>query len=160
MNTWTDSFTITVVEPSIELQFITYALSDKITSGYLNDGDGKIEPGEKIFLDFCIQNSGTSQSENNIVSCESSVSYISFNTNSRSYGTINPGKYQSYTKYCSSSLTYGWKQDAITMTPESYSTCIFTVDADAEINSEIPIKIKMKDGNENIYEYTLVLTVQ
>ena len=160
LNTWTDIYTIIVVEPSIELKYISYALSDKITSGYLNDGDGKIEPGEKIFLDFCIQNSGTSQSKTNTISFESSVSYISFNTNSRSYGTINPGKYQSYTKYSSSSSTYGWTQDAITMTPESYSACIFTVDSNASVNSEIPIKIKMADGNKVVWEYDLVLNIE
>ena len=160
LNTWTDIYNIIVVEPSIELKYISYALSDKITSGYLNDGDGKIEPGEKIFLDFCIQNSGTSQSKTNTISFESSVSYISFNTNSRSYGTINPGKYQSYTKYSSSSSTYGWTQDAITMTPESYSACIFTVDSNALVNSEIPIKIKMADGNNVVWEYDLVLNIE
>ena len=159
-NTWTEIYTITIVEPSIELQYISYALSDKITSGFLNDGDGKIEPGEKIFLDFCIQNSGTSQSKTNTVSCESSISYITFNTNSRSYGKINPGKYQSYTKYSSSSSTYGWPQDAISMTPESYSACIFTVDSNASVNSEIPIKIKMADGNNVVWEYDLVLNIE
>ena len=160
LNTWTDIYNIIVVEPSIELKYISYALSDKITSGYLNDGDGKIEPGEKIFLDFCIQNSGTSQSKTNTISFESSVSYISFNTNSRSYGTINPGKYQSYTKYSSNRSTYGWTQDAITMTPESYSACIFTVDSNATVNSEIPITIKMTDENNIVWEYDLVLNIE
>ena len=160
MNTWIDLYTITIVEPSIELQYISYALSDKITSGFLNDGDGKIEPGEKIYLDFCIQNSGTSQSKTNTVSCESSVDCISFNTNSRSYGKINPGKYQSYTKYSSSSSTYGWTQEAITMTPESYSACIFTVDSNTPVNTEIPITIKMTDGNDVVWEHTLMLYVE
>ena len=46
------------------------------------------------------------------------------------------------------------------MTPESYSACIFTVDSNALVNSEIPIKIKMADGNNVVWEYDLVLNIE
>lgn len=160
MNTWTDVYNVTVVEPSMELQFVSYALSDKITSGFLNDGDGIIEPGEKIYLDFCIKNSGTSQSKANTITCESLSPYITFNTNSRSYGKINPGRYQSYTQYSSSSSTYGWELNSISMNPGSYSACIFTVTSDTPVNTEIPLTVKMKDENNVIWEHDFILLVQ
>ena len=46
------------------------------------------------------------------------------------------------------------------MTPESYSACIFTVGSDAPDNSEIPIKIKMTDGNNVVWEHELVLNIE
>lgn len=46
------------------------------------------------------------------------------------------------------------------MTPESYSACIFTVDSNATVNSEIPITIKMTDENNIVWEYDLVLNIE
>ena len=152
-HTWTTSYNITIVEPRYELSFSNYAISDKLTTGKMNDNDGIIEAGEQIFMNVCIKNTGTSRADNITVSFSSDSEYVTFSTSSRNYGgNLSAGKYKAYNIDISTNMI-------TEMYPDSKYACSFTVDNSTPSGTVIPILITMKNGNDTFY-HTLDITVQ
>ena len=152
-NTWTDTITITVVEPYVELTYVNYAFSDKMVSGKMNDDDGIIEAGEQIYMNVCIKSSGTSRADNVKLSFSSTSEYVSFSTSSRDYGTIQANRFKAYNLNTSN-------KEITEMAPENNYACCFTISNTTPSGTVIPIKIKMTDGNNNAFYHTLELLIQ
>ena len=152
-NTWTDTITITVVEPYVKLSYISYAFSDKMVTGKMNDNDGIIEAGEQIYMNACIKNTGTSRADNVAVSFTSTSEYISFSTSSRNYGTIQSDYYKAYNINASNA-------EITSMDPANNYACCFTISNTTPSGTVIPIKIKMADGKNNTFYHTLEIKIQ
>ena len=152
-HTWTTSYNITIVEPRYELSFSNYAISDKLTTGKMNDNDGIIEAGEQIFMNVCIKNTGTSRADNITVSFSSDSGFVTFSTSSRNYGgNLSAGRYKAYDIDISTNMISE-------LHPDSKYACSFTVDNSTPSGTVIPILITMKNGNDYFY-HTLDITVQ
>ena len=50
-DTWTDSFSLTVVKPSIEIVYHANEITDSVSNTYtINNGDGKINSGDSLIV--------------------------------------------------------------------------------------------------------------
>ncbi|MBQ5647142.1 MAG: hypothetical protein IIV07_08760, partial [Treponema sp.] len=90
---WTDLFNINVVKNGVQLEYLGGLYTDSTSiSTDKNNGDAKINPGETIWMDIAIKNSGTSMAQGVTLTMDSDSQYITFiGGKTVSYGRIETG---------------------------------------------------------------------
>ncbi len=153
---WTDSFNITVLKSGTDMEYSGHKFSDSTSiSNVLNNGDGKINPGEIIWMDVKIHNKGTSQGKKIVLEATSESEYITFSASSANYGDITAGYYQSYYGSIYSYENTGWSSssdDHYLLWAESSVPFKFSISSECPVGTVIPINLKMTDKNG--YEWT------
>lgn len=140
--TWTSSFTVTAHSGSLE--FAGFEIIDN--SG---NNNGKLDPGETAQIKISVDNTGSSGATNVMGSLVSSSMYISIQTSSQNFGSINAG----------SSAFSLFTVTAAANTPIGH-TANFTANFTADLGltatgnfmavvGQIPVLIVDKDGNAN-----------
>ena len=152
---WTYTYNINVVKNGVKLEYLDSRYSDGTSiSTANNNGDGKVNPGETIWMDVAIKNSGTSLAQGVTVTMESNSPYITFiGEGTASYGRISVGYGKTFYNARNSSNTgYATIDDSDYWLNETYSPFKFSINSNCPVGTVIPVTLKMKDHNN--YEWT------
>ena len=159
-NTWTDSFSVTVVKVGTELVYYANKFTDSTGNGTYNNGDGTINPGEVIYMDVAIQNTGTSIGLGINAVLSTASSYVTIETAEHEYGSIGKGYYKTaYSAYYSYYAESGYSSSCeIDYKPASGFK--FTVSSETPDGTEIPFTLTMTDSMGNTWTDSFSLTVK
>ena len=141
-NTWTDSFTITVVGTGASVGFSKYTVYSD------NNGDGIINKGEAIKLQVYLKNNGTSTANKVRASITCNSSYIS---------GLSPSTATGYYKY--GDVYYG---DYIASGQEGYNSgnqLGFTVSSTTQAGTVITFNVLIIDESNNTWTSSFTITV-
>ncbi|OFY84600.1 MAG: hypothetical protein A3F72_19345 [Bacteroidetes bacterium RIFCSPLOWO2_12_FULL_35_15] len=142
-NTWSDSFTITVVGTGASIGFSKYDVSAD------NNNDQQINKGESIKLKVYLKNNGSSKANKvrGTISCSSS--YIS---------ALSPTSAVSYYTYCSSGYDYiDSGQEGCPGSSGSYLS--FNVSSTTPTNTVITFNVAITDESNNTWSDSFTITV-
>ena len=159
---WTDLFNINVVKNGVQLEYLGGLYTDSTSiSTDKNNGDAKINPGETIWMDIAIKNSGTSMAQGVTLTMDSDSQYITFiGGKTVSYGRIETGFGKTFYNARNSSNTgYSAIDNSDYNLSETYSPFKFTISSDCPIGTVIPLNLKMKEQNGYEWTHSFNLTV-
>ena len=166
-NFWTNSFMISVERNGVILEYLggDYGMkyTDKTDISEENNGNSKINPGETVWMDIAVKNSGTSLAQGVSLTIDSTSKYITFiGEKTASYGNIFQGYGKTFYNARNSSNTgYGSIDNTdYNFSREEYSPFKFTVLNTCPVNTEIPISILMKEQNGYTWTDSFILTVE
>ncbi|MBO4508780.1 MAG: hypothetical protein J5747_09105 [Spirochaetaceae bacterium] len=164
-NTWSDSFSVTVVKVDVNLKYDAYDISDLTSYSDINNGDGIINPGETMKIDVRIKNIGTSLARGITAVLSTTSGYITITEPSKSYGNIKAGGYfktlygASYyannSLYCDGTAAYGNGY-----TPSASYGWQFTVAENTPVGTIIPFTLLFTDIHSNTWTDSFSVTVQ
>ena len=152
---WIDSINIKVVKNDVQLEYLGGKYTDSTSiSVEKNNGDSKINPGEIIWMDIAIKNSGTSMAQGVTLTMNSDSPYITFiGEKTASYGRISAGYGKTfYDARTNSNTGYSSIDNSDYSLSETYTPFKFSISSDCPIDTIIPLKLLFKE--QNGYEWT------
>ena len=163
-NTWQEKFSITVDQPDLDINVVKYTVSDYKSFSDKNNEDKVLNPGEKIYMDVCIQNTGKSTAEDLVAKLSLPAEWtgaVSFNDKLCPYGNLSGGYYKSSKSvnyyYLS---TYGYKElNYIQMDYSSSAEFSFTISDSVEDGSQIPLLLTITDKYGKSWQETINISV-
>ncbi len=133
------------------VKFFNYALYDSTSLSTKNNYNYKANPGETLYMDMGVQNSGSHAVYNLVATLSSDSNYINIIKNSYNYGYIPAGYYGS--GYDSPSYDYPHLRPS--------SGCFqFSLAQDVPVGTKIPITVIFTDAYSNNWTDTFTITVE
>jgi len=158
---WTeDVFKCKVEKPVQQVEVISKAITDSSSLYGNNNGDGKVNAGEKIFMDLKLRNKASATLSNVTCDLSSESKYVTVNNSSINFGSIGSTYYKTYYDYKGKSSSSGYSSSTSSAFSSTYSTTYypfsFTVSADCPADTVLPFKISYKGNEIAEFSYTVV----
>jgi fibronectin type 3 domain-containing protein len=128
---WSETISLTVMEPDRSIGIKTPVADNCVLREDGGNGDGQANPGERLYYDITIANSGTGSVSGlrGVLSTTASNSGITLNTASVNLGTLDPGA-------------------------SAVATFRFSVSTSCPPGTELPFQLTLTAGNGIIWETT------
>ncbi|MCR5401407.1 MAG: bacterial Ig-like domain-containing protein [Treponema sp.] len=162
-NTWQEKFSITVDQPDLDINVVKYTVSDYKSFSDKNNEDKVLNPGEKIYMDVCIQNTGKSTAEDLVAKLSLPAEWtgaVSFNDKMCSYGNLSGGYYKASISIRYDNYPNGCRElNDIQMELSNKAEFSFTISDSVEDGSQIPLLLTITDKYGKSWQETINLSV-
>lgn len=153
----------TVGASSGKIEYVEKCYAD-LPSIDSNNGDGKVNPGETIWMDFKVQNTGGLSFNDVKLELSTSSSYVEMSESSAEYGNIASNCCKTYYYERSYGSDTGFSADSTSnyynLEYSKYVPFKFTISKNCPIGTSIPFTLKITEASGNEWTDSFSLTVE
>jgi hypothetical protein len=152
-NNWTKTLTIAAVVPDNQVAIRSPSVNNYALKETANgNDDGRVNPGESLYLDLRLHNSGAGKVLGLSVDLETSSEYVTVGTGHVEIGDLSAGNYRNMTGYeIYYATTFLWQ--------DLSKAFHFTVSSTCPIGEDLSFTVTYADAWDNQWTETLIIPV-